>query len=52
MKFTEDNTEGYTSNQVAGFNAEWDKIEATLDPEDLDALKQAYNDFCDEVSRR
>lgn len=51
--FREDNTEGYTDEQMDALNTEW---KALAEAEELEEgtydYNQAAKQFCDEVSRR
>jgi hypothetical protein len=50
MPFTEDNTTGYTAEQLEALNAELDKrLEGIEDPDQREAVEKA---FADEVARR
>jgi hypothetical protein len=53
-KFRQDNTEGYTDNQLLALNAELDdrKQAANLDLDDPDLVDFFEKSFADEVSRR
>lgn len=47
--FRNDNTEGYTTEQLDALNAEWEARAAERSTEDYE---QAAKAFCDEVSGR
>ncbi len=47
--FRDDNTTGYTQEQLDRLNDEWESLATLVDDADLDA---AAKQFCDEVARR
>ena len=51
MRFTQQNTDGYTDQQIANLNTELDERLAGLEP-DSDEYQQAEKAFADEVARR
>ena len=51
MRFTQQNTDGYTDQQIANLNTVLDERLAGLEP-DSDEYQQAEKAFADEVARR
>lgn len=50
--FTDENTTGYTAEEIAALNAELAERLALIDPNDTDARTAAEQAFNDEVARR
>jgi len=51
--FREDNTEGYTTEEMNELNSEWEaRAESEGLEEGTDEYNEAAKQFCDEVARR
>ncbi len=51
--FREDNTEGYTAEELKKLNSEWEKTVADKNiKEGTDAYNEAAKEFSDQIARR